>query len=113
MPRSRPRVRTPSIAPEEWGSGAPGILPEIAEYLKEKQVIAVGADTWSLDVVPVLDEKEPFPAHLILLTNGIYILEAMNTGKMAEDGVTDFLFILGPAKVRGAVQMIVNPIAIN
>ena len=100
-------------APKEWGSGAPGILPEIAEYLKEKQVIAVGADTWSLDVVPVLDEKEPFPAHPILLTNGIYILEAMNTGEMAEDGVTDFLFILGPAKVRGAVQMIVNPIAIN
>ena len=42
-----------------------------------------------------------------------FFLEAMNAGKMAEDGVTDFLFILGPAKVRGAVQMIVNPIAIN
>ena len=32
---------------------------------------------------------------------------------MAEDGVTDFLFILGPDKTRRGLQMKVNPIAIN
>ena len=33
-------------------SGEPGQSPEVAEYLASKLVIAVGADTWGLDVVP-------------------------------------------------------------
>ena len=43
----------------------------------------------------------------------IYILVAMSTGELANDIVYEFLFVLGQAKVRGAVQMIINPIAIN
>jgi len=100
--------------PQEWGSGAPGITPEVASYLAEKEVVAVGADTWSLDVVPPIKPNEPYPGHGILIQeNGIYILETMNTGELADDNVSEFLFVLGPAKVRGAVQMIINPIAIN
>ena len=100
--------------PASWGSGAPGITPEIAEYLASKEVLAVGADTWSLDVVPPMIANEPYPGHGILLQeNGIYILEAMNTGPLVKDKVSEFLFILGQAKVRGAVQMIVNPIGIR
>ena len=58
--------------------------------------------------------NEPYPGHGILIQeNGIYILETMNTGELADDNVSEFLFVLGPAKVRGAVQMIINPIAIN
>ena len=98
----------------EWGSGAPGITPEIARYLASKQVIAVGADTWSLDVVPPMVADEPYPGHGILLQeNGIYILEAMNTGPLVKDDVSEFLFVLGQAKIRGAVQMIINPVAIR
>ena len=77
-------------------------------------MVAVGADTWSLDVVPPINANEPYPGHGILIQeNGIYILETMNTGELADDNVSEFLFVLGPAKVRGAVQMIINPIAIN
>ena len=98
----------------EWGSGAPGITPEIATYLASKDVIAVGADTWSLDVVPPMVAEEPYPGHGILLQeNGIYILETMNTGPLVKDKVSEFLFVLGQAKVRGAVQMIINPVAIR
>tara|TARA_Y100001970_G_scaffold119317_1_gene148029 strand:- start:721 stop:1653 length:933 start_codon:yes stop_codon:yes gene_type:complete len=100
--------------PAIWGAGAPGITPGIAEYLASKDVIAVGADTWSLDVVPPMIADEPYPAHGILLQeNGIYILESMNTGPLVKDEVKEFLFVLGQAKVRGAVQMIINPVAIN
>ena len=88
--------------------------PEVAEYLASKQVIAVGADTWGLDVVPPKNINEPFQGHVILLKkNGIYILENMNTGPLVKDGALEFLFVLGQAKVKGAVQMIINPIAIN
>ena len=50
---------------------------------------------------------------MLLQQNGIYILEAMNTGPLAKDETFEFLFVLGQAKVRGAVQMYINPIAIK
>lgn len=100
--------------PQAWVSGEPGIEPEIASYLASKDVVAVGADTWGLDVVPAKDPANPFGGHVILLKeNGIYVLETMNTGPLVRDGVHEFLFVLGHAKVRGAVQMIINPIAIK
>ena len=37
----------------------------------------------------------------------------MNTGPLVNDKVKEFLFLLGQAKVRGAVQIIINPIAIR
>ena len=48
-----------------------------------------------------------------LKENGIYVLETMNVGPLVRDEVFEFLFVLGQAKVRGAVQMIINPIAID
>lgn len=67
-----------------------------------------------IDVVPPMVADEPYPGHGILLQeNGIYILEAMNTGPLVQDDVSEFLFILGQAKIRGAVQMIINPVAIR
>ena len=53
-----------------------------------------------------------FDDHAILLKeNGSYILETMNTGRLAEEGVTEFMFVLGQARLKGAVQMIINPVA--
>lgn len=46
-----------------------------------------------------------------LKDNGIYILEVMNTGRLAEEGVNEFMFVLGQARLKGAVQMIINPVA--
>lgn len=101
-------------APEEWVTAEPGMSEDVAEYLAGENVVAVGADTWGLDVVPPEHEDRPFQGHVILLKeNGIFILEVMNTGPLVRDNVFEFLFVLGQAKIRGAVQMIVNPIAIH
>ncbi len=100
--------------PQAWVSGEPGQAEEVAEYLAGKSVIAVGADTWGLDVVPSPDPARPFQGHSILLKDhGIHILEVMNTGPLVRDGALEFMFVLGPARVRGAVQMVINPIAIR
>ena len=37
----------------------------------------------------------------------------MDTGALVADKVNEFLFVLGQAKIRGAVQMIINPVAIR
>ena len=100
-------------APKEWVSGEPGIVPEVAEWLAGLNVMAVGADTWGLDVVPPPAGAKVFYSHVVLLRdNGIYILETMNTGPLVRDGVTEFAFVLGQARIRGSVQMIINPVAL-
>jgi kynurenine formamidase len=101
-------------APDEWVAGEPGQSEEVAKYLISKNVVAVGADTWGLDVVPPQVADRPFQGHVLYLKeNGIYILETMNVGPLVRDEVFEFLFVLGQAKVRGAVQMIINPVAID
>ena len=53
-----------------------------------------------------------FYGHVTFLKEtGIYILETINTGRLAKERVHEFLFVLGQARVRGAVQMIINPVA--
>ena len=98
--------------PKKWVSGEPGTSEDAAVYLASKNVIAVGADTWGVEVIPPEKEGRPFFGHVTLLKeNGIYILETMNTGELAKDGVREFLFVLGQARIRGTVQMIINPVA--
>ena len=100
--------------PQAWVSGAPGQSEEVARYLAKKRVVAVGSDTWGLDVSPSPDPERWSQGHVILLKeNGIYMLETMNTGPLVRDDAFEFLFVLGQAKVRGAVQMIINPVAIR
>lgn len=55
-----------------------------------------------------------FEVHQHLIAkNGVYILENMVTENLAADEAYEFMFVLGHAKVKGAVQMIINPVAIR
>ena len=97
-----------------FGKAEPGLGISGAEYLVEKDVIAVGADTWGLEVLPPEKEDVLYKVHQILITYaGIYILENMDTRALAADKAYEFMFVLGPARMTGAVQMIINPIAIR
>lgn len=100
--------------PVRFGSVEPGLGKTGAEYLAELGVIAVGGDTWGLEAVPFEEGVGVFEVHQILLAqNGIYILENMNTSVLVEDDVNEFMFVLGAARIEGAVQMMVNPVAIR
>jgi kynurenine formamidase len=92
----------------------PGLGVEGAKYLAGKGVAAIGADTWGLEVVPFEKDVGVFEVHQILLPiNGIFILENMNTEELVKDKAWEFLFTLGPARLTGAVQAIINPVAIK
>ena len=98
--------------PKAWSSAEPGLNNEGMAYMATMNPMAVGADTWGVDVVPPAKGDKVFYGHVSLLKeNGIYILESMNTGRLAKEGVHEFMFVLGQARVRGAVQMIINPVA--
>ena len=100
--------------PARYGSVEPGLGKSGAEMLAEIGVVAVGADTWGLEAVPFEEGVGTFEIHQILLArNGIYILENMDTRALADDGAGEFLFVLGQARLKGAVQMMINPVAIR
>lgn len=99
--------------PETWVSMQPGLTNEAAAYMASLSPMAVGADTWGLEAVPAVSGDKLFYGHVELLKkNGIYILETMNTGRLARENVHEFMFVLGQARIRGTVQMIINPVAL-
>jgi kynurenine formamidase len=100
--------------PVAFMAGQPGLGMEGGKYLASLDVVAVGADTWGVEVIPGEDETIIFPVHQELLAkNGIYILENMKTDELVADKVSEFLFVLGQPKLKGAVQGIINPVAIR
>jgi kynurenine formamidase len=95
-------------------SGEPGIGKDGAEYLASKQVVAVGADTWGLEVIPFEKGVGVFEVHQILIPkNGIYILENIDTTELVKDKAWEFMFVLGASRFTGGVQAIINPIAVR
>jgi kynurenine formamidase len=99
---------------QRFGSVAPGLGRDGARYLASKNVAIAGSDTWSFEVIPFEKDAGIFEVHQILIPlNGIYILENINTEEMVRDQAWEFLFTLGPARITGGVQAIVNPIAIK
>jgi kynurenine formamidase len=98
---------------KRYGAAEPGLGVEGAKYLTGKGVVAVGADTWGLEVLP-FESKNLFEVHQILLAmNGTYILENMDTAELAKDKAYEFLFVLGQPRFKGGVQSMINPVAIR
>ena len=99
--------------PKAWGSAEPGTSNDAMEYLMQFNPMAVGADTWGVDVVPPAKGDKVFYGHVTALqNNGVYLLEVMDTGGLIRENVKEFMFVLGQARVEGTVQMIINPVAI-
>ncbi len=100
--------------PKRFGSVEPGLGRDGARYLVSKNVVAVGADTWGLEAIPFEQGAGVFEVHQILLPmGGTYILENINTAELAKDKVYEFMFVLGQNKYQGAVQSMINPVAIR
>jgi len=98
---------------KRYSAGEPGLGVEGAKYLTGKGVVAIGSDTWAVEVLP-FESKNVFEVHQILLAmNGTYILENMDTAGLAADKAYEFLFVLGQPRWRGGVQSMINPIAIR
>jgi kynurenine formamidase len=70
----------------EYNSGEPGIGKAAAKWLIDQKIVAVGADTWAVEVIPGESPDEAFMVHQMLLTdNGIHIIENVRTDLMAAE----------------------------
>jgi len=104
--------------PKRFGSVEPGLGRDGARHLVSLGVVAVGADTWAVEAIPFEKDGDKdggvFGVHQILLPmSGTYILENINTAELAKDKAYEFLFVLGANKYQGAVQSMINPVAIR
>jgi kynurenine formamidase len=91
----------------------PGIGLDIARWLAEQDVVAVGADNSSVETMP-WDGNEFLGTHLeLLVRHGIYLIEHLWLEELAQDRCFEFLFCVSPLLVTGATGSPVNPIAIG
>lgn len=92
----------------------PGIGIQAAEWLARQNPMLVGSDTCCVEVMPNPDPKLLAPAHQVLLVaNGIYMLESMKLDELVAKQVHEFAFIVQPLKLKGATGSAVAPIAIH
>lgn len=100
--------------PKRFMAGEPGLGEEGARYLAQLGVAAVGADTWGVEVLPGEDAQKVFPVHGFLLAQqGVHLLENIQTAELAADRAYEFMFVLGVPRFEGAVQMVINPVAVR
>jgi kynurenine formamidase len=94
----------------------PGPDLSAAEWLLERGVVASGTDTETYEVQPAPDPGptgNPQPVHtLLLINNGIYLMESLDLEELAGDRVYEFLFVALPLKIRGATGSMVDPLAV-
>jgi kynurenine formamidase len=87
-----------------------------ARWLLERGVVATGTDTETYEVQPVPDPGptgNPQPVHtLLLIDNGIHLMESLDLEALARDRVYQFLFVALPLKIRGATGSMVDPLAV-
>ena len=90
-----------------------GIDRDAALWLAEQGVVAVGADTESLEVLPSTVPGNPHPVHIALLNErGIFIIEMVDCEELARDEVYEFCFVCLPLAIRGATGSMVRPVAL-
>jgi kynurenine formamidase len=97
-----------------YGSSSPGIGVAAAEWLAKRNPMLVGADNASVEVSPNPDPKVSLPVHQVMLVvNGVHLLENLKLEDLAVKSVFEFAFILQPLKLQGATGSTVAPVAIQ
>ena len=98
---------------DAYNAGEPGIGMAAARFLVEKQIVMAAADNWSVEVVPAPQDGLAYPVHQILIVqNGIHLLENLDTSGLARDKIYEFAFFFAPLPVKGATGSPGNPVAV-
>jgi kynurenine formamidase len=92
----------------------PGIGVGAAEWLVRQQPMLVGSDNMGVEVNPNPDPQLSLPVHQIMLVvNGIHLVEALKLDDLAARGVHEFAFVVEPLKIQGGTGSTITPIAIR
>ncbi len=92
--------------------GSPGIGGEVANWLVDRKVALVGADTCCVEVRPRAD-PEVIVHHILFRKEGITMIENMVFEELARDEVYEFLLLALTERIKGATGSMVRPIAVR
>lgn len=93
--------------------GVPGATEEAAHWLAERGIVAAGADTTAFEQIPAGRGHSVLPVHRVLLVeNGIHIIEHLKLEELSESGYGEFVFVLSPLKIVGGTGSPVRPLAV-
>lgn len=94
-------------------SGVPGTSEQGAKWLASMGVLAAGADTIAFEWLAPGAGHALLPAHRVLLVEeGINIIETLNLEELAASGNREFAFVCSPLNLRGATGSPVRPLAV-
>ena len=94
-------------------SGVPGVGEKGAEWLVERKAHCVGSDTIAFERIEPRKGHYKLPAHRVLLVeNGIYIIEALNLEPVKESGIYSFDVVVSPLNIKGGTGAPVRPLAL-
>jgi kynurenine formamidase len=92
--------------------GEPGLDVNAAVWLAEREIAALGADNFAVEVIPFV-QGTVFPVHQRLIRDfGIPLMEGLLLHELATTGCHEFLFVASPLPVVGGTGSPINPIAI-
>jgi kynurenine formamidase len=95
-------------------TGVPGVGEAGAQWLAERRVHAAGADTIAFERLAPGGGHALLPAHRVLLVEqGIYIVEALDLEGLAAVGWSEFTLVLVPLNIHGATGSPVRPLAVR
>lgn len=98
---------------ERFMATNPGIGVAAAQWLVERDPMLLGADNQPVEVSPNPDPEISLPIHqMMLVVNGIHLVERMRLDELAAAGVYEFAFVVQPLKIEGATGSTVAPVAI-
>ena len=98
---------------ERFMATNPGIGVAAAQWLVEHDPMLLGADNQPVEVSPNPDPEISLPIHqMMLVVNGIHLVERMRLDELAAAGVYEFAFLVQPLKIEGATGSTVAPVAI-
>jgi hypothetical protein len=100
------------------GGPAPGLGLASVEWVGDRDIAALAADTWGLEVRPNETPDVFQPLHLILIVHmGLWLGEIFDLEPLADDcaadGVYEFMFCGPPLPFTRAVGSPLNPMAIK
>jgi kynurenine formamidase len=97
-----------------YQASSPGLGVAAAEWLARQDPMLVGADNTAVEIAPNPDPDLAGPVHQIMLVvNGIHLLENLRLDELAASGVSEFALIVEPLKIQGGTGSTVAPVAIR
>ena len=96
-----------------FDSGEPGIDESTLPWMKQHDVVAVGADNHAVEVLKRIPPDE-LPIHRAAIRDlGLYLVEELNLEELAADKAYESFLVMAPLRLTGGAGSPLNPIAIT